>query len=182
MKAHESCTESIQFLDYTGKAKAHGTSKNWLLLVAKILFLKFRGKKVIASKKSQNPEIEDLSIVFVTPKESRKLNLKFRGRGYPTDVLSFPVKEAKMGLGELVLCPEVLKRQAKEHDQSYKDELLLMLIHGFLHLVGYDHEKSLKEERRMMKIQEKIFHELKKEMKLCLSAQNPTKSKAKLKN
>lgn len=144
---------TVQLLDYT-KSKIPKKRLHKLILH---LFKHFSKNAIVKKKKSKVPSIEDLSIVFVTPAKSQWLNKKFRKKNYPTDVLSFAPTENHMGLGELVLCPQVLKRQAKENGWSVEKEIDLMLIHGFLHLLGFDHEKSLKEERRMMKIQGKLL-------------------------
>ena len=101
----------------------------------------------------------DLTIVFLDPRPAKKINFQFRKKNYATDVLSFP-SEFPGELGELILCPQVLKRQAKEHDLSFKAELAYMLIHGVLHLLGWDHERSTKEATQMFRIQDQIFDRL----------------------
>jgi probable rRNA maturation factor len=102
---------------------------------------------------------QELTIVFLNPAAAQKLNKKYRKRNYATDILSFP-SDSPATLGELILCPQVLKRQAKEHGLSFKAELSYMLIHGVLHLLGYDHEKSKSSARRMFKIQDQLFDRL----------------------
>lgn len=101
----------------------------------------------------------DLTVVFLDVKPARKINKQYRGKDYATDVLSFS-SEVAGELGELVLCPQVLIRQAREHDLSFKAELSYMLIHGVLHLLGYDHEKSAREAAKMFKIQDQLFDRL----------------------
>jgi probable rRNA maturation factor len=102
-----------------------------------------------------------LSVALVGVKRGQSLNLHYRKRNYPTDVLSFQtLTPAREGLGEIVLCIPVLKKQAKQHNVSFEDEIIYLLIHGFLHLLGYDHEKNLAEERKMMRLQDRIFGEL----------------------
>jgi probable rRNA maturation factor len=66
------------------------------------------------------------------------------------------------GLGDLVFCVPILKRQALEHGISFHDELVYLVIHGFLHLLGYDHETSLADEKHMMKLQDDLFERIKK--------------------
>jgi len=75
-------------------------------------------------------------------------------------VLSFSPETRGEGLGELVVCVPVLKRQAAEQGHSFKKELDTMLIHGFLHLLGYDHEKNRKEELKMMRLQDKLLKKM----------------------
>ncbi len=97
-----------------------------------------------------------MTVVFLDAAAAKRLNKKFRGRDYATDVLSFPGMESGW-LGELVICPQVIERQAREHELSFKTELGYMVLHGLLHLLGYDHETSRREELRMMRLQDKIF-------------------------
>ncbi|PIR71400.1 MAG: rRNA maturation RNase YbeY, partial [Candidatus Nealsonbacteria bacterium CG10_big_fil_rev_8_21_14_0_10_37_25] len=75
----------------------------------------------------------------------RKLNKKYRGKNRMTDVLSFPDN----GLGEIVICLREVKKNAKKFGSSFKKELSTCLIHGILHLLGYDHEKSVEEVKKM---------------------------------
>ena len=94
--------------------------------------------------------------VFVGLAEGRRLNLQFRGRAYATDVLSFaPVEDAS--LGELVFCYDVIRKQAVDHQLSFRDELAYMYIHGVLHLLGHDHEKSSSAAKKMFALQDDLF-------------------------
>lgn len=89
----------------------------------------------------------ELSISFVGTGEIRKLNDEYRDTDRPTDVLSFPcddVWEAESGgptvlLGDIVICPEVVEEHAAAYQTSPQDETDLMVVHGILHLLGYDH-------------------------------------------
>lgn len=101
-------------------------------------------KKVLSG---ENRGIETISLAFVGKEEMKKLNKKYRGKGKPTDVLSFELKE-KNYLGEIVICPEVVKEK--------KEEIIEVFVHGILHLLGYDHEKS-KKEARMMENKERYY-------------------------
>jgi probable rRNA maturation factor len=106
------------------------------------------------------PALEDmafLTVALVGPKTSKSLNFHYRKKNDPTDVLSFSESQSHQGLGELVLCPHILKRQAKSLRHPLRKELDYMIIHGFLHLLGYDHEKSRREELKMTKLQDKLF-------------------------
>jgi len=94
-------------------------------------------KKVL---KGENRETETLSLAFVGKDEIKKLNKKFRQKNKATDVLSFNLKEKNI-LGEVVICPEVVKEKG--------EDLKRVFIHGILHLLGYDHEKSEKEAKEM---------------------------------
>ncbi len=89
----------------------------------------------------------------------KKINFQYRKKNYATDVLSFrPAEEVSMG--ELIFCLPVLKKQALAQKHSLHNELLYMIIHGVLHLLGYDHEKSKDEEKLMFAIQEACFQQL----------------------
>ena len=95
-------------------------------------------KKVLSG---ENRLTENISLAFVGKKDIKNLNKKFRKKDKATDVLSFELKEEKH-LGEIVICPEVVKENAKKYGNTFKDEMLKVFIHGILHLLGYDHEKS----------------------------------------
>lgn len=108
-------------------------------------------KKVITG---ENKEIkfENLSIAFVSPLEIKKANKKYRAKNKPTDVLSFDLGK----IGELVICPDIVKENAKKFGNSFNKEMAKMIIHGIMHLAGYDHEKS-KKEALVMESREKIY-------------------------
>ncbi|MBC87344.1 MAG: rRNA maturation RNase YbeY [Bdellovibrionaceae bacterium] len=98
---------------------------------------------------------QELSIVFIDQRTAKKLNRESRGKDYATDVLSF---EGFPGsLGELVLCPEVIQRQSKEHGFSFRDEAVYLIFHGVLHLLGYEHESNENDAKRMFRLQDRIF-------------------------
>lgn len=79
------------------------------------------------------------TIRFVAAHEGRQLNHEFRGKDYATNVLSF-VYETEPVSGDLVVCLPVVKREAKEQRKPFKAHLAHMIVHGMLHLQGYDHE------------------------------------------
>lgn len=103
----------------------------------------------------------ELTLVFLDSTPAKKINWQFRGKDYPTDVLSFESLE-EGSLGELVMCPQVLQKQADEHKQSFNLEMGYMVLHGVLHLLGYDHEKSEDEAKKMLGIQDAVFEKLRK--------------------
>ena len=94
--------------------------------------------------------------VLVSEEEIKELNQKYRKKNKPTDVLSFEPSEKKF-LGELVFCPQVVSMQAREHGFLFKEELAYLVLHGTLHLLGYDHEKEDKEAQKMLSLQDEIF-------------------------
>jgi len=106
--------------------------------------------------KGENRKIETLSLAFVVKEEIKKLNKKFRGKNKATDVLSFELGEGDV-FGEIVICPAVVKENAEKYGVTVKTEMIRMFIHGILHLCGYDHERSKKEEKIMEEKQEKYL-------------------------
>jgi probable rRNA maturation factor len=116
--------------------------------------------KKISSQRPFRKIKQELVIVFVDAKEMKALNKQYRRRDYATDVLSFESIESGV-LGELVICPQVVKAQAKDTGLTYKNELGYMVLHGALHLLGYDHERSKAEEKRMFSLQDRIFSTIK---------------------
>jgi len=106
-------------------------------------FLSTVAKKVITG---ENKEIENLSIAFVSSEEIKKLNKEHRKKDKPTDVLSFgKAFDFTDDSAEIVICPDVVKQNAKSYGVTFEKEMTKMLIHGILHILGYDHEKSEKE-------------------------------------
>lgn len=93
----------------------------------------------------------------------KELNRKYRGKNRPTDVLSFsrleggPPAGPVVDVGDIVLCPSVIRIQAREFGVPYHEELARMLIHGVLHIFGFDHERSKAEATRMLRLQETLL-------------------------
>jgi probable rRNA maturation factor len=107
-------------------------------------------------------EKEALSLLFVNDRAIRKINREFRQIDSPTDVLSFsvvkhsPHPDNKL-LGDIVISVETAQKQAKSLGHSLEREITFLLIHGVLHLLGWDHERSLQEAKKMYKIQREIL-------------------------
>lgn len=105
----------------------------------------------------------ELSIVLVSEKSIRQMNKRFRGIDKVTDVLSFPMFDFNTShnflntnmLGDVVVCPSKSISQAQEYNVDYEDELLRLIIHGILHLLGFDHETDSKEAQRMLRVQKR---------------------------
>ena len=86
----------------------------------------------------------ELSVLVVGPARSRSLNRRYRGRDYATNVLSFAPDGASAhagALGDLVICPQVLEREARAQGKAKRAHWMHLVIHGVLHLAGYDHER-----------------------------------------
>ena len=98
-------------------------------------------KKVLKLQKIADGELD---LVFMTDAQIRKLNLRYRGKNRPTDVLAFSMKEgksikgAKHILGDIAISVDAAKRQAKGFNSTKKKEIYLYVIHGILHLLGHD--------------------------------------------
>lgn len=102
-----------------------------------------------------------ISVALIGKAKIKKLNRKYRGKDKPTDVLSFGKSKKflnlpgiKENLGEIVICLEIVEKNAKKYSVAPKRELARVLIHGILHLVGYEHKKSARGSRKMQKKQE----------------------------
>ena len=88
----------------------------------------------------------EIGVRVVGPAESRRLNAQFRGKDKPTNVLSFPAADMPgpedRPLGDLVICPQVLRAEAREQHKTLRAHWAHLVVHGTLHLIGYDHEKD----------------------------------------
>lgn len=86
----------------------------------------------------------ELAVRLVPPAEIRRLNRHYRGKDAPTNVLSFPASVnaavRPRPLGDVVICPAVLRREAREQGKPLRAHWAHLMVHGVLHLVGYDHE------------------------------------------
>ncbi len=107
----------------------------------------------------------ELSVALVGDGEIRDLNGRYRSRDEPTDVLSFPVDERLPSgprlIGDVIISVEKAARQARQRRRSLEDELEVLLIHGILHNLGYDHERSPDDEREMRALERRLRRELK---------------------
>lgn len=133
----------------------HSVPRKFINLWLAEMSLELKKRRILSNKKGHC----EITLVFLNKRSAQKINKEFRGKDYATDVLSFGSMDSE-SLGELILCPEVLKRQAQEHGLSYQKELGYMLLHGVLHLLGYDHETSEKDAEHMFRIQDAVFERL----------------------
>ena len=111
----------------------------------------------------------DLTIMFVDPDPIAELHMRWMNLEGPTDVMSFPMDELRPGdgktvmegvLGDIVICPWVAAQQAAAAGHSTMQEMLLLTIHGILHLLGYDHESGGLEMVRMREKEESVLSSL----------------------
>lgn len=102
----------------------------------------------------------DITVKLGSSQEARELNREYRQKDYPTDVLSFPLNQQLPGgyyLGDIFICYPLAREQAQRFNIPLNNELLRLMIHGLLHLSGYDHEQDSGE---MEKLQEKLLNQL----------------------
>ncbi len=120
--------------------------------------LKILSKKPLFVKKNH-----EFSILMTNNKKMKYLNLKFRKKNKPTDVLSFPIKikvKKTLYLGDIAISYEIIKKRSKK--TNFFLEFDKMWIHGYLHLIGYDHKK-LNDFKKMFKKEKlilKYFHKV----------------------
>lgn len=141
--------------------------KSYDKIVEKVLQKCYEEEKLLDSKLI-------ITITFTTPEQIHKINKEYRQVDRPTDVLSFPMFEKdeldekiKNGdfpyedvLGDVIISIEKVREQAEEYGHSFERELSYMLVHGFYHLMGYDHIEE--EDKKIMRPkEEKILNELK---------------------
>lgn len=124
----------------------------------------------LVDQRVQNVE---LNILLVEEPESEELHIRWLGELGPTDVMSFPIDEIRPGdekrlpdgmraiLGDVVICPSVALKQATAAGHSLTRELFVLLAHGVLHLLGYDHQ-SEGERKIMFGLQERLVEEFTK--------------------
>jgi len=115
---------------------------------------------------------DTLTVCFVTDAEIARWNRAYRGKNRPTDVLSFPVDEKNSAfraaakpisrsrqsyLGDVAIAPAVAQRNAQRFGRTFEDEMRILILHGILHLMGYDHETDAGQmERREQHLRRKL--------------------------
>ena len=126
---------------------------------------KYLEKIINRTLEMENVKDSTFSIVFIDDEYMHELNLKYRGIDRTTDVLSFAFEDNNKicynirQLGEIFVSIPKMKLQAKEYGHSEKRELAFLIVHGILHLLGYDHTLGLKEEKEMFEKQELVLNE-----------------------
>lgn len=137
--------------------------RDWRAWIEKLLLL---AKKEISKDNNLT-----MSINFVDENRSQAINRKYRGKDRPTDVISFAIEDGadqldlsvfatdpdfQEDIGDLFMCPSVIKRHSKEYGTGFDREFGYTVVHGFLHLNGYDHIKPA-EAKRMFAIQGQVL-------------------------
>lgn len=148
------------YIDFHDKTKSVPT--DYIDLLQRLLI--FAAEKEVVSKEAE------VSINFIDNKEIQELNRNYRQKDTPTDVISFALQETVEGevdiigedipltLGDIVISVDMAKEQAIDYDHSFERELAFLTIHGFLHLLGYDHMNKA-DETIMFAKQEAILGE-----------------------
>ena len=115
--------------------------------------------QVLLTRLVDHNQLEDpeITLAFVNNETIRELNQKFLKIDAPTDVLSFPVGEkgadGKYYMGDIIISVPIAHDQAQEKEHSLEREMEFLTIHGFLHLLGYEHFKGLeKEEKKIIRL------------------------------
>ena len=90
-----------------------------------------------------------ITVRFVDAEEGQSLNRDYRGKDYATNVLSFPYETEPVVCGDLVICAPVVEREAAEQGKTLEAHFAHLIVHGMLHLQGFDHETGKKEARLM---------------------------------
>ncbi len=105
----------------------------------------------------------ELSLLIVDDDQIREINRDYLQRDWPTDVISFAMREGEGGdvhpqlLGDVVISADTAARDAAEAGLSFESELYFLLLHGILHLFGYDHERGSEEQAEQMEALEKTL-------------------------
>lgn len=147
----------IDFIDETEKLSEEETS-----LVQNILNF--------AAKKEEVEDDSEVSVTFVTNARIQEINREYRHKDQPTDVISFALEELGEDeveivggqiprvLGDIIISLDRAKEQAEEYNHSFSRELGFLALHGFLHLLGYDHMEET-DEKKMFQRQKDILDE-----------------------
>ena len=114
----------------------------------------------ICLREEQLPEDSEVDLLFVDNEAIREMNLEYRDKDSATDVLSFPMyepdeeidDEEEVLLGDIVISLERAQEQCEEYGHSLEREVMYLLVHGLLHLAGYDHMEE--EDKKVMRAQE----------------------------
>ncbi len=99
--------------------------------------------------------IQEISIVFVTKQEIKKLNKIYRKKDSVTDVLSFSYKENDQITGEIIICYEIARSDARQIGVRVSDMIDVFVVHGIVHIAGYDH-KTVKQQKEMEEVEKNI--------------------------
>jgi probable rRNA maturation factor len=117
-------------------------------------------RKLRAWARAAAPRGGTVTVRYVGEAEGRRLNREFRGKDHPTNVLSFPYGEGRALEGDIVICAPVVAREAREQGKDVAAHHAHLLVHGLLHLAGFDHEHDEAGARRMESRERRVLREL----------------------
>jgi probable rRNA maturation factor len=146
-------TDIEVFTEGTASLEPFGIDGNFIVDIA---------RKVFYRTKTDNVHV---SVILTDNEEIRKINNEFRGKNQPTDVISFAYRDEPFPLhqgmieelGDVYISIDKTIEQADEYGIKFPDELKRLTIHGVLHLLGYDHERSEEDEKEMSALEEELF-------------------------
>ncbi len=101
-----------------------------------------------------------MSVTFLGRDRMRDLNQRYKGRNAATDVLAFALPDPSGVVGDVYLCPWVARREAQARGVALEEEVIRLLVHGTLHVLGYDHPEEQRTESAMWKRQERYVGNL----------------------
>ncbi len=128
-------------------------------------------------------QASEVSLIFTTDAEIKALNKRWRGKNKPTDVLSFSAQEGESmpglenTLGDIVISVDRAKAQAAEFGHAFADEILVLFVHGVMHLMGHDHERGPAEARKQADAEMKLLEKIGVDPKLALCGRGIKKFK-----
>lgn len=134
------------------------------------IITKIRNVLNFAANKKDIEQYSELSITFVNNERIREINKEYRNKDKATDVISFAMEDLGEGeivpvgvdmprvLGDIIISVDKAKEQSEDYGHSYLREVVFLAVHGFLHLLGYDHETE-EEEKEMFSLQREILDE-----------------------
>ena len=140
------------------KANVISGYSNWKKIIKKPNDYLKKRLKILSKKPLFVKKNHEFSILMTNNKKMKYLNLKFRKKNKPTDVLSFPIKikvKKTLYLGDIAISYEIIKKRSKK--TNFFLEFDKMWIHGYLHLIGYDHKK-LNDFKKMFKKEKLILN------------------------
>ena len=128
-------------------------------LINPIQYIKKRLKKLSKHYQFKNKK-QEFTILLTNNNKIKKLNKKFRNKNKSTDVLSFPfenkIKKKELYLGDIVISYNFMDKPKNQNLSLFKDKVIKTFIHGFLHLLGFDHKKNI-DYKKMIIEEEKIY-------------------------
>lgn len=118
-------------------------------------------RAALAALSSRGEASGEVSFTFVSAAEIRELNRRYLSRDWPTDVIAFQLGESGELLGDVYIAPEVASSNATDRGEAHARELARLVIHGALHVVGFDHpEDADRESSPMFVLQEELLRSL----------------------